>query len=445
MSQKSQTDIIDSLKAEIAMLKARCEKAEAAEKNLLDALKISPMALCHHDKQLRYTWLYNGHMGLVQDDVIGKTDWDILDKDLADRMGAIKRRVLETGIGERAEIPTAPGKADSEYFDLVVEPVKDEQIGEIIGLTCTGIDVTHDRRQREEHRESNEDLKFIFAASPLPITVTDIADGYHLFYNDAADEMFLINERVDRGIESSLFSHFNFPQSICDHLAEGKQIESHRFEYRKEGQTLHLSLNAKQIFYNNKAAILATFTDLTLQIKQQYRLEDAKSKAERLAHTDVMTGLDNRRSLFIKAEQILKFLNRNDDDLCAIVIDIDYFKKINDTWGHPAGDQVIESLGELLKESIRHSDIAARYGGEEFAIILPNTALNSAMQFAEKLRQSIEKIQVEVGEKNISISASFGVASYSAKMSGISDLLHAADIALYKAKKTGRNCVKCIL
>ena len=443
MSQDKHTRIVGSLTAELEALKFRCEQAETAEKNLLNALKISPISLCHHDNELRYTWVYNAPMGFVQGEVIGKTDWDIFDQDLADRLGNIKRRVLQTGIRERVEIATDPHSPDNKYYDLIIEPIKDDLTGNVTGITCSAIDVTCDRQLREAHRESHEDLKFIFAASPLPITVTDIANGTHLFYNEAANAMFLIDERIEREIENSLFSHFSFPQAICDNLAEGKRIEQHRFEYRKGGEVLHLSLNAKQVFFNSKAAILATFTDLTPQIKQQNLLEDARTKAERLAHTDVMTGLDNRRSLLLKAEQVIKFLNRHNDDLCAIIIDIDYFKNINDTWGHHAGDLVIEKLGRLLKASIRHSDIAARYGGEEFAVILPNTGLDAAIKFAESLRKSIEEhVRLTINKQDIAVTASFGVAAYTDKMAHIGDLLNASDIALYKAKEMGRNRVQ---
>ena len=155
MTPDEQTRIL-ALEAENERLKAELSKTKKSEKHLLDALRLSPMALCHHDRDLRYVWLFNPHMGFVVEEVIGKTDWDILDKDLADRMGAIKRRVLETGIGERVEMPSIEGDENSEYFDLVVEPLRDEQSGEVIGLSCSGIDVTEDRRLREKYRLSEQ-------------------------------------------------------------------------------------------------------------------------------------------------------------------------------------------------------------------------------------------------------------------------------------------------
>lgn len=278
MSKSDPQATIASLKAEITTLEAKLKRAETAERNFRDALQMSPVALCQHDTDLRYTWLYNGHLGFSEDQVIGKTDWDILAPDLADRLGVIKHRVLRTGKGERCEIATDPGAEDCRYFDLAVEPVRDPQSGLIIGLACSGVDVTEDRQRRERYRNDQENLQFIFSASPLPITVTDIATGQHLFFNNAADQLFSINSRHKQGYESGLFDLCRFPGEIRTSLEEGRLVEAHRFEFIKQGKVLHLSLNAKQIFYNNQAAILATFTDLTQQIEQHNRLEAARKK-----------------------------------------------------------------------------------------------------------------------------------------------------------------------
>lgn len=443
MSTTTSSKTIAALQAQINSLKKRCERAELTEKNLRTALRHSHMALCHHDKELRYTWLYNGHMGFDEKDVLGKTDWDILEQDLADRMGVIKRRVLETGKGERVEMPTVVGDPHCEYFDLSVDPLFDDETGEIIGLVCSGIDVTEDRRLRETYRTSEENLRFIFNASPMPITVTDIATGLPLFYNAAADQLFSINKRMANGLVRNLFAQFNLPEQIQYSLSEGKQVHRQRFKFHKNHKLHYLSFDAKQIFFNDKAAILATFTDLTLQTEQQLKLEKARRKAEKLAHTDVMTGLHNRRSLFYQGEKILHQQKRASDNLCAVIMDIDFFKSINDSWGHYIGDKAIELVGKLIQSSIRETDVAARYGGEEFAILLPHTDLDQANAFAEKLRIETSNLEMETEEGTYSFTASFGVAEFSAEFTSIGDLLKSADVALYAAKHAGRNQVKC--
>lgn len=264
-----------TLEEENQRLRAELEQARLSEKRFLDALRLSPMALCHHDRALRYTWLYNGHMGFVQDDVIGLTDWDILDKDLADRMGVIKQRVLDTGVGERVEMPTVSGDENSEYFDLVVEPLKDCDSGEVVGLSCSGIDVTEDRRRREAYKAAEENLRFIFNASPMPIVVTRQDDGVPLFFNHAAEDVFNLQPTED------VFVLLDVREEVNAHFVRNQDIDHHKLTYQnEEGITFYLSMSCTRIFYDGEAAVLATFQDLTSEVEYQKRLEEAKERAE---------------------------------------------------------------------------------------------------------------------------------------------------------------------
>jgi signal transduction histidine kinase len=273
---------IASLKKKNRDLEEKLQAAKLSEKRFLDALRLSPMALCHHDRDLRYEWLYNGHMGFVQNEVIGKTDWDILDQDLADRMGAVKQRVLDTGIGERVEMPTVAGNENSEYFDLVVEPLRDEVNGDIVGLSCSGIDVTEDRRRREAYKASEENLQFIFNASPMPILVTHLESGAPLFFNSAANDLFDLKhwcERSDHslGILEGLGVSERIKTAFQDHLA----VLDFAFEFQRDSdEVLHLAISATPIFYDGDSAILSTFHDFTNEENNRRRLEEAKEKAE---------------------------------------------------------------------------------------------------------------------------------------------------------------------
>lgn len=273
---------INELEEEVHRLKEELSKAHLSEKRFLDALRLSPMALCHHDSELKYSWLYNPHMGFVQDDVIGKTDWDILDQDLADRMGEIKRRVLQTGKGERVEMPTVSGDENSEYFDLVVEPLLDEESGAIVGLSCSGIDVTEDRRRREAYKASEENLRFIFNASPMPIVVTYLGDGRPLFFNKAADDVFHLRNWNSIGLSSKgLLESLDIQHIVDRSFAKGESVQDYKFQYNDErGNTRYMSVSATKIFYDGETAILSTFHDLTKEAEYQMHLEEAKEKAE---------------------------------------------------------------------------------------------------------------------------------------------------------------------
>ncbi|MDV7339394.1 ATP-binding protein [Terasakiella sp. A23] len=277
MSAIDQSSTITVLEEKVKKLQEELDKSRLSEKRFLDALRLSPMALCHHDQNLRYTWLYNGHMGFVQDEVIGKTDWDILGNELADRMGVIKRRVLETGIGERVEMQTVDGDENSEYFDLVVEPLRDDFTGAVVGLSCSGIDVTEDRRRREAYKASEENLKFIFNASPMPIVVSHFEDGRPLFYNKAADDLFNLSKAPTDNFLASIGQE----DDVNAMLAADKLVEAHRFEYKKWlDKPLYLTISATNIFYNADAAVLCTFHDLTRETVYQQHLQEAKEKAE---------------------------------------------------------------------------------------------------------------------------------------------------------------------
>jgi diguanylate cyclase (GGDEF)-like protein len=122
--------------------------------------------------------------------------------------------------------------------------------------------------------------------------------------------------------------------------------------------------------------------------------------------------------------------------LSLIMFDIDHFKQFNDRFGHPAGDELLQQVAQVLRESARAYDVAARYGGEEFALLLPNTALEQAVQVAERLRQQIRAIK----NPRVPISASFGVATYR-RGTPPATLVYEADAALYRAKRNGRDQV----
>lgn len=159
---------------------------------------------------------------------------------------------------------------------------------------------------------------------------------------------------------------------------------------------------------------------------------------ERQAVTDGLTGVNNRRSFSENLQKEFERAKRYDQPLSLVIVDLDYLKRINDQYGHVAGDDAIRSIGGVLKLSSRSTDFVARYGGEEFCILLPNTEIDMAEQLAERLRRLINEVVIE-GYGNIS--ASLGVSNYPLHAQSAEELFLRADEALYKAKQGGRNCV----
>lgn len=174
---------------------------------------------------------------------------------------------------------------------------------------------------------------------------------------------------------------------------------------------------------------------------QQTALKQSNLKLKRLSDTDPLTGIANRRAMM----QLLGRFTEDDMPISVIMLDVDHFKRFNDCYGHQQGDQALISIAETLKHhSRRENDVVARYGGEEFAIILPNTFQNDALAIAIAICDSIEALSIEHKLSSASqyVTASLGVtgceefSDYS-----VEALFHQADIALYKAKEQGRNCV----
>ncbi len=175
-------------------------------------------------------------------------------------------------------------------------------------------------------------------------------------------------------------------------------------------------------------------------------LRDRLERVTEEALTDPLTGLANRKGLSNAIEAALMSEGMLKSCPCVLMIDIDHFKKINDTYGHLLGDKVIKVVGETLKRQIKGKDTAARYGGEEFCVLLPETELRDAIKVADNIRATIENIKIkrvndqqEIGKVTISI----GVAQYQLK-EPIPDLIERADSALYQSKNEGRNRVMFI-
>ncbi len=181
-------------------------------------------------------------------------------------------------------------------------------------------------------------------------------------------------------------------------------------------------------------------------IRKVHTLEAARAdnaRLETLAHTDPLTHLLNRRGLLVSLEAELDRVRRYNAPLGLLLIDLDHFKSVNDTYGHLVGDEVLTEMGKLLQNATRSVDIVGRYGGEEFVVVLPETAVDGVMIFAQRIRDRIAAHKFSFGQGITNhLTASVGVANFpSAGIHSPEGLLHAADMALYKAKESGRNAV----
>jgi diguanylate cyclase (GGDEF)-like protein len=175
-------------------------------------------------------------------------------------------------------------------------------------------------------------------------------------------------------------------------------------------------------------------------IEQNKMIESLNLQVSR----DSLTNLYNYHKFREVFDEEIYRAKRYDHELCLIFADIDHFKDVNDKYGHLAGDILLKSIAECLKNTLRDSDIVARYGGEEFAVILPETGLDDALVVAERLRKNVDLLKIDYEGEKLSISMSFGIAIMDSENNPTAtDLLKQADRALYRAKNTGRN--RCYL
>lgn len=176
------------------------------------------------------------------------------------------------------------------------------------------------------------------------------------------------------------------------------------------------------------------------RILMSYQLRHARDLAENMARTDALTGMLNRRAFVERGEQAIRQCERNAGPVSALLIDVDFFKRINDTHGHGAGDLVLRQIGRLLDSQFRASDICGRFGGEEFAVLLPDTDAAAATALADKFRETVAESSIPWQADALSVTVSIGVAS---DAYDLESLLHRADMAMYQAKANGRNATVC--
>ncbi len=207
----------------------------------------------------------------------------------------------------------------------------------------------------------------------------------------------------------------------------------------KSGFLMAVMIACRPVFKDDvlDGAVIA-FRDITEQKQYLQSLETINKLLETQATTDALTGIYNRIKLNRSLTMEIARSERYQSPLSLIIFDIDHFKKVNDTYGHSAGDNVLKCLAKLIETNIRETDIFARWGGEEFLILAPGLSMVEAVKFADKLRNKIEEFDFKNPQK---ITSSFGVASYK-KGDSSTPLINRADAALYRAKESGRNQVQ---
>ncbi len=243
----------------------------------------------------------------------------------------------------------------------------------------------------------------------------------------SADILFTQSSRI-------FFQSYLIPTLLHEKVCEEMQL----IIFNAQGQRIPITVNAS---LSKDGCVYWSFFNASKRdqlyeelIKTREKLEEQAEQLKSLASTDELTALLNRREMKYRSALVLEQAARSRQSVALLMLDIDHFKKINDTFGHLEGDRVLKQLGQLLKAFGRQTDLISRFGGEEFLLMLPDTSKSDTLLFCQRLHKLIK--QIKVGDSTLK--ASIGVSISTDKVS-FTDLFSQADNALYKAKTLGRN------
>jgi diguanylate cyclase (GGDEF)-like protein/PAS domain S-box-containing protein len=326
------------------------------------------------------------------------------------------------------------GLAEKRYFDVLVTPLFDNQTvfaGQLI--------IFRDMTNRKQNELRLLQLNRAVEQSPTSIVITD-PDGNITYVNPRFSSLTGYSFEEMIGQNPRILKSGHTPPEIYTELWQtilsGKTWKGEFLNRKKNGDLYWEQATIAPVL--DPDGRILNFIALKEEITQQKQL---KADLELLATTDPLTGVINRRELIRRAEIELERARRYKHPTSIIMMDVDHFKNINDTYGHTTGDKVLVMLAQLLNREVRTSDLVARYGGEEFMLLLPETTLEMASNTAERIRCTVAETPLMADGLTISFTISLGVTSSESVGQDFESLLKEADRLMYQAKQSGRNRV----
>ena len=305
-------------------------------------------------------------------------------------------------------------------------------------VACIFADISDHKQAEVALRRSEENFRNFFEKNSTVMLQVDPVGGCIIEANAAAAAYYGYPEHTLKGMSLS---------EINDMTAERIEVEGMRALTEEgdayllahrlaSGEVRDVEVHLSPIESGGRTLLFCIVHDVTARLK-------AEGELVTLAQIDMLTGLPNRRHFLENAERELSRTLRYGGGLSVLMMDIDHFKKVNDTYGHHAGDLVLQAVGRLFSEALRDADFVGRMGGEEFAVILPQTGAPAALEVAERLRHRIEMAKIPRPEgKPLQVTLSLGLTTLDGADSiNIDTLISQADSALYEAKRNGRNRV----
>ncbi len=299
--------------------------------------------------------------------------------------------------------------------------------------------VDYGRQAQEELQQQTALFHAIFQSTPDATVISDI-DRKIILCNPAFSQTFgyQAGDVIGKSAAMLYADEKSFTELGVSHfnLSTPQNLEPYEIDYRRDNGEVFPGLSQGGMIIDaseNALGCIVVIQDITEQKRSHQEMV-------RMALTDPLTGLANRHQFNRKIEESIKLAQRQQQLLSLAIMDLDYFKQVNDKHGHPIGDKLLVQAAHILQDSFRETDLVARIGGDEFAIIMINPDSRDAIrQPAERVIDALSKL-TNIDGKEINIGASFGVACFPLDSDDLAELYRLADRALYSSKQTGRNC-----
>ncbi len=409
---------------------------------------------------------FEDYFGIKKEDIIGKNLFEAIPELLEIGWKKNYEKVLRTGESfEKQEYKYTQSTGTKKrvlYHSSKIVPLKEN--GGVAGALTILEDITGRRQAEEELLRSQSELSALYNVSSAISQTIDMGELFTVILNSVTGLKILDLEPkggifIIEGDRMNLVHHLGYPEAFADKYKSVKTGIGHYWRAAKAGEVIvsenpdmegrHiviplrvrdrilgvLSLHSRNgsDMDDHKLKILLTIGNQVGVAIDHARLYEETKK---LSLHDPLTGLANRRLMDIVLERSFARAKRLESRLSALMLDIDYFKKYNDTYGHTAGDALLVKIAGVILKETRGMDLVVRYGGEEFLVLLFETGLNLAYDVAERIRKSVEA--------KLKITVSIGISSYHKGMKKKKDLIERADEALYLAKQKGRNRVEVV-
>lgn len=304
--------------------------------------------------------------------------------------------------------------------------------------TGTIQDITDRKLAEIALKRSEKRMRSILDAAPYPIIIVEVSSDYPVLYaNQNAYTLFGIrNTLMDQEIKTrGLWVNDEERAKFIEEVVHsGSMVDEETVMKGSEGRTFWASLTGNSMTFAGIQSVFISILDITDRKLIQQELE-------RLATTDPLTGVYNRRNFFDLAQKELRRSIRYGHPYAMLMLDLDYFKSVNDQYGHSFGDSVIRRFSEVVMNNLREEDLFGRVGGEEFSAVLVSAENEGAYLVAERIRRCWQEETFDYNGVELHFTVSIGVSEMQSEVETVEDIMERADAGLYKAKRSGRNCV----